>query len=346
MKIAQLAPLVESVPPKYYGGTERVISYLTEALVEMGHDVTLFASADSKTSATLKPQSPRSFRLDKNKEDHMPYYILMHENIYQHASDFDILHSHMDYALYSMLRHLKQPFVTTLHGRLDLSSLRPIYDEFHDTPLISISNNQRKPFPNVNWQSTVYNGLPKDLYHCDEKEGKYLAFIGRISPEKRPDLAVEIAKKLDMPLKIAAKIDKVDEAYYESEIKSLFKHALVEYIGEISEDEKNEFLGNAYALIFPIDWPEPFGLAMIEAMACGTPVIARKCGSVPEVIEEGVNGFIFETVDEAIKKIKNISSLNRLRVRDTFEKKFTSRHMAENYVKSYEKLISNTQSKV
>ena len=341
MKIAQLSPLVESVPPKYYGGTERVISYLTEALVEMGHDVTLFASADSKTSAQLKPQCPCSFRLDKNKEDHMPYYILMHENIYQHAADFDILHSHMDYALFSMLRNLKKPFVTTLHGRLNISSLRPIYDEFDDTPLISISNDQRKPFPSINWQSTVYNGLPKNLYKCYEKSGKYLAFIGRISPEKGPDLAVEIAKKLDMPLKIAAKIDKVDEAYYESKIKPLFKHSLVEYIGEISDQEKNEFLGNAYALIFPIDWPEPFGLAMIEAMACGTPVVARRCGAVPEVIEEGVSGFIFKTVDEAIKQVNDVTSLNRQRVRNAFEKKFTATHMANNYIKTYEKIIAH-----
>jgi len=311
----------------------------------MGHEVTLFASADSTTAANLKPQCPRSFRLDKNKEDHMPYYILMHETIYQHASDFDILHSHMDYALFGMLRHLKQPSITTLHGRLDLSSLRPIYSEFCDTPLISISNDQRKPFPSVNWQSTVYNGLPENLYQYQGKEGKYLAFIGRISPEKRPDLAVEIAKKLDMPLKIAAKVDKVDEVYYESKIKPLFKHPLVEYIGEISENEKNEFLGNAYALIFPIDWPEPFGLAMIEAMACGTPVIARRCGSVPEVVEENVSGFIFETVDEAVEKINNIPSLDRHRVRGAFEKKFTSKHMAENYIKAYKTLISNSLPK-
>jgi glycosyltransferase involved in cell wall biosynthesis len=345
MKIAQIAPLVESVPPKYYGGTERVIAYLTEALVDMGHDVTLFASADSNTSARLNPQCPRSFRLDKNKDDHMPYYILMHENIYRHSSEFDILHSHMDYALFSTLRRIEKPSITTLHGRLDLPSLRPIYNEFSETPLISISNDQRKPIKGVNWQATVYNGLPEKLYKFYPQQGKYLAFIGRISPEKRPDLAVEIAKKLDMPLKIAAKVDKADEVYYESHIKSLFKHPLVDYIGEISEKEKNDFLGNAYALIFPIDWPEPFGLAMIEAMACGTPVIARRCGSIPEVVDDGRSGFIFKTVEEAVTFAKKIPSLKRQAVRQTFEKRFTAAHMAKDYIKTYEQLISNSPHK-
>ena len=339
MKIAQLAPLVESVPPKLYGGTERVISYLTETLVDMGHDVTLFASADSTTSAKLQPQCPKSFRLDNNKDDHVAYFVLMHEHIHRHAHEFDIIHSHMDYILFGTLRRLKKPHMTTLHGRLDLPCLQHVFKEFSDTPLISISNDQQSPLPHVNWMNTVYNGIPKNLYRAHEKEGKYLAFIGRISPEKRPDLAVEIAKKLDMPLKIAAKVDKVDEAYYESKIKPLFKHSLVEYIGEISEKEKNDFLGNAYALLFPIDWPEPFGLAMIEAMACGTPVIARKRGSVPEVIEEGISGFTFENVDDAIKKIKKISSLKRQRVRQAFEEKFTAAHMAENYLKVYKQAM-------
>jgi glycosyltransferase involved in cell wall biosynthesis len=340
MKIAQLSPLVESVPPKLYGGTERVISYLTEALIEMGHDVTLFASGDSLTSARLQPQCPRAFRLDKNKDDHAAHYVLMHEHIHHYAEEFDVIHSHMDYVLFGTLRRLHTPFMTTMHGRLDLSCLVPIFKEFSETPLISISNDQRKPLTHVNWLDTVYNGLPKNLYRCYEKEGKYLAFIGRISPEKRPDLAVEIAKRLDMPLKVAAKIDTVDEKYYQSQIEPLFEHPLVEYIGEISEKEKNEFLGNACALLFPIDWPEPFGLAMIEAMACGTPVIACHRGSVPEVIEDGVSGFIFSTVEDAVKKVKDLHQIKRRDVRAAFEQRFTAQHMAENYLQVYQKAIA------
>ena len=339
MRIAQIAPLYESVPPKYYGGTERVVSYLTEALVREGHDVTLFASGDSVTKAHLVACCHRSLRLDEHCTDNIAHHILMMEHVYQQASDFDIIHNHNDYFPFSLARRSKTPTLTTLHGRLNIADLIPIYTEFNDMPVVSISNSQREPFPSVNWQGTVYHGLPKDCASFHEEPGKYLAFLGRICPEKRVDRAIKTAKKCGLPLKIAAKVDKVDREYYEQYIEPMLDDPLIEYVGEIGEGEKDEFLGNALALMFPIDWPEPFGLAMIEAMACGTPVIARRCGSVPEVLDEGVTGFIVESSDEAFEAVKKIHTLNRATCREVFEKRFTDMRMASDYVTIYEKLI-------
>ena len=337
MKIAQIAPLYESVPPKYYGGTERVVSYLTDALVKLGHDVTLFASGDSETNARLVAGCHRALRLDKKSIDRIAHHVLMSEKVFQRAHKFDVIHSHIDYFPFSLMRRSPTPVLTTLHGRLDLPDLEPLYKEFSDMPLISISNSQREPLPKVNWQGTIYHGLPKDYKTFYEEPGKYLAFLGRICPDKRVDRAIATAKKCGIPLKIAAKVDKVDQDYFDRYIKHLLDHPLIEYIGEIGEGEKEEFLGRAYALIFPIDWPEPFGLVMIEAMACGTPVIARRCGSVPEVIDEGITGFIVDNADEADSAIKKIPSLSRKRCRETFEKRFTDILMAKNYLKVYKK---------
>lgn len=335
MRIAQVSPLFESVPPKLYGGTERVVHYLTEELVKMGHEVTLFASEDSRTSARLEPICPTALRLTSGVIDPLAHHVLMVEKVLQRASDFDIIHFHIDYIHFPSVRRIRTPHVTTLHGRLDIPDLYNLYREFSDIPVVSISNAQRRPLPFANWVGNVYHGLPKDLYRPYLERGKYLAFLGRISPEKRPDLAIEIAIRTGMPLKIAAKVDNADRQYYEAKIKPLLKHPLVEFIGEIGEGEKNEFLGNAYALLFPIDWPEPFGLVMIEAMACGTPVIARRCGSVPEVMRDGVSGFIVDTVDEAVQAVQKVESINRQAVRAYFEERFTSERMAVDYLKVY-----------
>src|SRR5438094_3258 len=292
MRIAQVAPLYESVPPKYYGGTERVVSYLTEELVRQGHEVTLFASGDSVTKARLIAACQRSLRLDKHCIDQFAHHIVMLERVFQQAREFDIVHFHVDYLHFSTSRRQQITHVTTLHGRLDIPDLLPLYQEFRDMPVISISNVQREPLPWANWQATVYHGLPADLYRFRAQPGSYLAFLGRISPEKRVDRAIEIAKRTGIPLKVAAKVDPVDKDYFEREIEPLLRDsAVAECVGEISDEEKDEFLGNAYALLFPIDWPEPFGLVMIEAMACGTPVIAYDGGAVSEVIEEGQTGF-------------------------------------------------------
>ncbi len=287
MRIAQVAPLYESVPPKYYGGTERIVSYLTEELVRQGHDVTLFASGDSVTAAQLVPACPSSLRLDRSCEDQLAHHVLMLEHVVQRAAEFDVLHFHVDYLHFPFSRRQPTPHVTTLHGRLDIPDLVPLYREFNGVPLVSISDAQREPLPWANWLATVYHGLPPDLYRFRGEPGGYLAFLGRISPEKRVDRAIEIAQRVRMPLRIAAKIDAVDQAYFEREIEPLLDDPLVEYVGEIGETEKDEFLGNAQALLFPIDWPEPFGLVMIEALACGTPVIAYRHGSVPEVLDDG-----------------------------------------------------------
>lgn len=337
MKIAQIAPLYESVPPKLYGGTERVVSYLTEALVELGHDVTLFASGDSITKAKLRACRPRAIRLDDSSVDGVADIVLLAEKVAQVSGEFDIVHSHIDYLPLSLLRRMETPHVTTLHGRLDIPNLKPLYEEFSDEPLISISNRQRLPLLRANWRGTVYHGLPENLYSLREKPGKYLAFIGRISPEKRVDHAIEIACRLGLPLKIAAKVDRVDREYYETTIRPLMCNG-VEFIGEIGDEEKEEFLGNAMALLFMIDWPEPFGLAMVEAMACGTPVIARARGSVPEIIQHGKTGFIVETVEEAMVAVQELPKLSRKLCRQTFEKRFTSRRMAEDYIAIYEQL--------
>ncbi|MCK9274211.1 MAG: glycosyltransferase family 4 protein [Syntrophales bacterium] len=344
MKIAQIAPLYESVPPKYYGGTERVISYLTEELVLSGHDVTLFASGDSVTNARLCPITHRALRLDTHSIDPVADHIFMAEQVFKKAREFEIIHSHIDYIPYPLYRRMKTPHVTTLHGRLDIPNLHNLYQEYDDIPLVSISNYQRLPLSWVNWTATVYHGLPHDLYEYREKKGEYLAFIGRISPEKRVDFAIEIARKVDMPLKIAAKVDKVDKDYFETVILPLLDQPFIEYIGEIGEAQKNDFLGNAYALLFPIDWPEPFGLVMIEAMACGTPVIARLHGAVPEVMEQGITGFIVKDIEGAAQAVKEVSTLSRQRCREVFEEKFTAQRMAKNYLEVYEKLIDRKKT--
>ena len=342
MKIAQVAPLYESVPPMTYGGTERVVSYLTEELVAQGQDVTLFASGDSQTAAKLVPGSPRSLRLSGKSIDHLAHHIAMLDDVMRMAPEFDVIHFHIDYMHFPLSRYCALPSLTTLHGRLDLPDLIPVYKKFPDAPLVSISLSQRKPLPRVNWIGNVSHGLPTDLLTFQPKAGAYLAFLGRISPEKRVDRAIEIARRAGMPLKIAAKIDKVDREYYESTIKPLISDPNVEFIGEIGEHEKSEFLGNAYAYLFPIDWPEPFGLTMIEAMACGTPTIAFNCGSVKEVMQEGLTGFIVEDMDQAVAAVEKISTIERTACRNVFEKRFTATQMAENYVELYRSMVSNT----
>ncbi len=338
MKIAQVAPLFESVPPQLYGGTERVVSNITEELVKMGHSVTLFASGDSVTSAHLVPVCERSLRLDENRVDKFAYHLLMLEKVYRQSAQFDMIHFHCDYLHYPFSRRQKTPHVTTLHGRLDIPDLVPIYREYFDMPVVSISDAQRKPLSWLNWQGTVYHGLP-DSFPFHPKEGKYLAALGRISPEKGFDETIEIATRYGMPLKIAAKVDEVDKRYFEEKIKPLLKHPLVEYIGEISENEKKKFLGEAYALLFPINWPEPFGLVMIESLACGTPVIAYPRGSVPEVVRDGVTGYIVQNIPEALEALRKVSSLSRRKVRDVFETRFTAKRMAADYVKIYTRLL-------
>jgi glycosyltransferase involved in cell wall biosynthesis len=346
MRIAQVAPLFESVPPKYYGGTERVVSYLTEELVSQGHDVTLFASGDSVTKARLVAGCQRSLRLDKQCIDKLAHQTVMLERVFQRATEFDIVHFHVDYLHFPLSRREPITNVTTLHGRLDIPDLVPLYQEFRDMPVVSISNAQREPLPWANWQATVYHGLPADLYRFRPEPGSYLAFVGRISPEKRVDRAIEIAKRVQIPLKIAAKVDPVDRHYFKSTIKPLLCEPLVEFIGEIGEREKDKFLGNAYALLLPIDWPEPFGLVMVEAIACGTPVIAYRDGAVPEVIEEGHTGFIVEDLDDAVEAVRHVPELSRKRCREVFEERFTAARMARDYVKVFERLIDGKQNNV
>jgi len=337
LKIAQVAPLYESVPPKLYGGTERVVSYLTEALVEAGHQVTLFASGDSETSARLVPGCPKALRLNNYEcQDQLAHHFVMLEEVLERAEQFDIIHFHVDYMHFPLSRLSGLVHVSTLHGRLDSPDLVPLYRKYRNMPLTSISLSQRKPLPWVNWIGNVYHGLPADLLPLGSGRGKYLAFLGRISPEKRADRAIEIAQRLNMPLKIAAKVDPADRVYYEREIKHLLDTPNVEFIGEINEQQKGAFLGDAYAYLFPIDWPEPFGLTMIESMACGTPTIAFNCGSVPEVITHGVTGFIVDTVDEAVDAVQQAAVLDRAACRAEFMKRFSAPKMAQQYVKLYE----------
>jgi glycosyltransferase involved in cell wall biosynthesis len=341
MKIAQIAPLYERVPPKLYGGTERIVSYLTEELVRQGHDVTLFASGDSLTAAKLVRCSDIALRLNPVVKDPIPYHMIMLEEVRRRADDFDILHFHVDILHAPVLGDFWDRTVTTLHGRLDLPDLKPFYRTFSEIPYISISPSQRRPLPWINWVGNVYHGLPRDLLplHKYPANGGYLAFLGRISPEKRPDRAIEIASQAGLPLKIAAKVDKADQAYWDGVIAPMVRaHPNVEYIGEISEREKAAFLGNARALLFPIDWPEPFGLVMIEAMACGTPVIAFNCGSVPEIIEDGVTGFVVNSEDQAVKAVGRLDEIDREAVRATFERRFTVERMASDYLSIYRSL--------
>jgi glycosyltransferase involved in cell wall biosynthesis len=343
MRIAQVAPLYESVPPKYYGGTERIVSYLTEELLRQGHDVTLFASGDSDTKARLVAACRRSLRMDKHCVDQMAHHILMIEHVMERAAEFDIVHFHTDYLHFPLSRRAQITQVTTLHGRLDIPDLVPLYQEFRDMPVISISNGQREPLPWANWQATVYHGLPADMYRFRDEPGTYLAFLGRISPEKRVDRAIEIAKQVRIPLKIAAKVDRVDKDYFETVVEPLLRHPFIEFVGEIGEGEKEEFLGNAYTLLFPIDWPEPFGLVMIEAMACGTPVIAYRGGAVPEVIEEGRTGFIVEGLEDAVEAVRRVPELSRKRCREVFDRRFTAERMALDYEQVYERLVNSKQ---
>jgi len=339
MKIAQVSPLYESVPPEQYGGTERVVSYLTEELIRQGHEVTLFASGDSITNAELVACCPRSLRTDSGCIDPLVHHYLMLEEVFSRAHQFDLIHFHIDYLHFPLSQRSGISQLTTLHGRLDLPDLAPLYRHFHEMPLVSISDAQRRPIPSARWLGTVHHGLPEDLFGFHEVPGDYLAFLGRISPEKRVDRAIEIARRAGMPLKIAAKVDKVDQEYFDAVVKPLLDPSLVEFIGEVGGKEKEEFLGAAYALLFPIDWPEPFGLVMIEAMACGTPVIAWPHGSVPEVMEDGVAGFVVEEVEEAARAIERLASFERHRCREAFESRFTAGRMAGDYVKIYERLL-------
>jgi glycosyltransferase involved in cell wall biosynthesis len=340
MRIAQIAPLIESVPPRLYGGTERVVSHLTEELVRQGHRVTLFASDDSITSAELVGCSRGALRLDPAVRDPIPYYMLMLDQVRARAEEFDILHFHLDLLHFPLFRPIAERTVTTLHGRLDLPDLRPFYRGFQDMPLVSISNAQRAPIANANFVATIYHGLPLHLQEPTfNPRGRYLAFLGRISPEKRPDRAIRIARAAGIPLKIAAKVDKVDESYFREVITPLLEGGGVEYLGEINDYEKAEFLGGALALLFPADWPEPFGLVMIEAMACGTPVLAFRCGSIPEIIDAGVTGIVVDDVEAAGSALSKLLSLDRRGVRRRFEKRFSVTRMAQDYVGVYRSLL-------
>ena len=339
MRIAQISPLTEAVPPKLYGGTERVISWLTEELVTLGHDVTLFASGDSVTSARLEPMWPTALRLDGSVRDPNALHISMIEQVARRAKEFDLLHFHLDYYPFSVMSRQSTPFLTTLHGRLDLPEHEPVFSTFPNIPVVSISNAQRRPAPNAHWISTVHHGMPDRLLEPASSVPSYLAFLGRISPEKRVDRAIHIAERCGLPLKIAAKVDPADHDYFEEMIRPLLAKPHVEFIGEISDAQKSEFLSGALALIVPIDWPEPFGLVMIEAMACGAPVIAFNRGSVSEVIEDGVTGFVVEDETSAVGALRHLSRLSRPAIRKRFEERFTARRMARDYLAVYRDLL-------
>lgn len=341
MKIAQISPLWESVPPKLYGGTERIVSYLTEELVRQGHEVTLFASGDSKTKATLQSSCPHALRLHTGLVNRDAPLVLQLERALGAAStEFDVVHSHLDFLGFPMSRRAHVPAVTTMHGRLDLPELGPIFQEYAEMAVVSISNAQRTPLPGANWVDTIYHGLPANLYRAHDRPGSYLAFLGRISPEKCPDHAIELAKRVGMPLRIAAKVDPADEDYFKQKIERLLNHPLVEYVGEINDAEKDDFIGHAAALVCPYDWPEPFGLVLIEAMACGTPVLAYRRGSIPEVIDHGVTGFVCDNLDEMAAAVPRIPEISRQRCREVFESRFTVERMVRDYVALYERMIS------
>jgi glycosyltransferase involved in cell wall biosynthesis len=344
MRIAQIAPLAESVPPKLYGGTERVVSWLTEELVSLGHEVTLFASGDSHTSAKLLPACPRALRLRRPRPDPAAACAALLDAIAEKAEDFDVIHSHVDWVHLPLLRRLRTPFLTTLHGRLDLPDLSFTAQRFADAPFVSISQSQRTPLPGLNWLANIHHGLPPDLLKLSERPEGYLAFLGRIAPEKGPDVAIRVAHAAKLPLRIAAKLPRAENRYFNATIKPLLDQDNVEFVGEVNDRQKQAFLGNAAALLFPIDWPEPFGLVMIEAMATGTPVIAWSRGSVPEVVEDGVTGFIVQSEEEAVAAIGQIRNLDRRHIRERFDERFTARRMAEEYVASYRTLTSTSQS--
>jgi glycosyltransferase involved in cell wall biosynthesis len=342
LRIAQVSPLFESVPPQLYGGTERVVSYLTEELVRQGHEVTLFASGDSVTSAQLVPCCPKSLRLDPGCVDQIAHHLVMLDKVVElvRQDAFDVVHFHIDYFHFPISRAYGIPHATTLHGRLDLPDLPPLYRRFSDMPVISISKSQRKPLPFANWIGNVYHGLPENLLQMGDGKGRYFAFLGRICADKGVDRAIDIAVKMGIPLKIAAKIDRSDREYFETKIKHLLDQPGIEFIGEIREDQKSEFLGNASALLFPINWPEPFGLAMIEAMACGTPTLAFRCGSVPELLTPNVTGAIIDNMKEAIPAVERILTMDRAAVRRMFETRFTAPRMAADYTAIYESIVN------
>jgi glycosyltransferase involved in cell wall biosynthesis len=342
MRIAQVAPLHEAVPPRLYGGTERVVAHLTDALVELGHEVTLFASAEARTKATLVPARDQAIRLDPAplKSDLAAHLALLHE-VHRRRHEFDLLHFHLDLLHFPFFADLAARTVTTLHGRLDLKDLPAAYARWPQYPLVSVSDAQRAPLPGANWLATVHHGLPAGLYPFTEAPAAEpcLAFLGRICPEKRLDRAVAVAKRAGLRLRVAAKVDAVDRAYFREAIEPLLRdEPLVEFVGEIGDAEKAAFLGNAGALLFPVDWPEPFGLAMVEAMACGTPVIAWRRGSVPEVVEEGESGFVVADEDEAVAAVGRVGRLDRRAVRAAFERRFTAEAMARRYVRLYWRL--------
>ncbi|MBZ9810610.1 glycosyltransferase family 4 protein [Mesorhizobium sp. BR1-1-9] len=348
MKIAHIAPLYESVPPRLYGGTERIISYLTEALVGLGHDVTLFASGDTRTSARLVACRERALRLDPRPlKSEIAAHLSMLEEVRRQADDFDILHFHLSHFMhFPFFRHMPERTVTTPHGRLDYVDMAQAYERFPRFPMISISRSQRTRLTSANWLATIHHGLPLDLYRPDFEagsDGTYLAFLGRMSRDKRPDRAIEIARRTGLRLKLAAKVGEGDRAYFEEVVQPLIDGDRVEYVGEISEDQKSRFLGNAAALLFPIDWPEPFGLAVIEAMACGTPVMAWSCGAMPEIIDHGVTGFVVETIEDAVATMPALLQLDRRRIRAVFEGRFSADRMARDYVATYSQAIDTQQ---
>jgi glycosyltransferase involved in cell wall biosynthesis len=340
MRIAQVSPLFESVPPEGYGGTERVVSYLTEELVRRGHRVTLFATADSSTSAQLVPVCRRSLRRDRRVTDSLAYHYLALESVVQLRKQFDVIHFHIDYLHFPISRHYGLRQLTTLHGRLDLPELQPLYAEYRDMPLVSISDAQRTPLATAHWVSTVHHGLPLDLYQFHAQAGDYVAFLGRTSPEKGLHTAIEIARRARLPLKIAAKVDRVDQQYFDTEIAPAIKDGDVEFLGEIDQEGKRAFLGYAKALLAPVDWPEPFGLVLIEAMACGTPVIAFGRGSIPEIIEDGVTGFIVENLDQAVDAVSKVDEISRSGCRSRFEGRFSAERMTDDYERAYEEVLA------
>ena len=344
MRIAQVSPLFESVPPRLYGGTERVVAFLTDELVRLGHDVTLFASGDSETLARLIPVWPNALRLDGSIRDSLAPHVLMLEEVAQRAHEFDVVHFHISQFHLPIVRRLPVAHVTTMHGRLDMPELAPLFAEFQDVPVVSISDAQREPLPEAGWIGTIYHGLPLHLLSFDPGPGQYLAFLGRIAREKRVDRAIAIASACGQRLRIAAKVDPADLDYFEHEIRPLLDNPLIEFIGEINEQEKGAFLGQATALLFPIDWPEPFGLVMIEALACGVPVVAFRGGSVPEVIDHGVTGFIVDSVEEAIAATRRVHYLDRQRCREVFEQRFNATRMALDHVALYEQLLERPSS--
>ncbi len=340
MRIAQIAPLIERVPPETYGGTERVVAYLPEALVALGHEVTLFASADSKTRATLVPARPKAMRLDPSCGDPLVDHLILIDRVAGMAPLFDVIHFHTGFLQFPMSRALSVPHVTTLHGRLDLPDLLPLFRQFHDVPVVSISNAQRRPVPAAAWQGTVYHGLDPGLLAFSPHAEDYVVFLGRIAPEKRPDRAIEIARAAGVRLKIAAKVDKVDEKYFAEVIEPLLHADGVEFLGEISEKQKGALLGGARALLFPIDWPEPFGMVVIESLAAGTPAIAWNHGSVPELIDHGRTGFIVNSIEEAVEAVRCARDLDHRQCRETFEQRFTADRMARDYVAIYDGLLA------